>query len=53
VGAGGYGQPILAGIRLDDTRMILEGALPAALMALAVQAAFDGVERLAAHIASS
>jgi osmoprotectant transport system permease protein len=46
VGAGGYGQPILAGIRLDDTRMILEGALPAALMALAVQAGFDGIERL-------
>ncbi len=46
VGAGGYGQPILAGIRLDDTRMILEGALPAALMALAVQGAFDGIERL-------
>jgi ABC-type proline/glycine betaine transport system permease subunit len=31
---------------LDDTRMILEGALPAALMALAVQAGFDGIERL-------
>jgi osmoprotectant transport system permease protein len=46
VGAGGYGQPILAGIRLDDTRLILEGALPAALMALAVQGAFDAVERL-------
>jgi osmoprotectant transport system substrate-binding protein/osmoprotectant transport system permease protein len=45
VGAGGYGQPILAGIRLDDTRLILEGALPAALMALGVQWAFDAIER--------
>jgi osmoprotectant transport system permease protein len=45
VGAGGYGQPILAGIRLDDTKLILEGALPAAVMALAVHAAFDALER--------
>jgi osmoprotectant transport system substrate-binding protein/osmoprotectant transport system permease protein len=48
VGAGGYGQPILAGIRLDDTPLILEGALPAALMALAVQWAFDWFERIRA-----
>ena len=37
IGAGGYGQPILTGIRLDDTALILEGAIPAALMALAAQ----------------
>lgn len=46
IGAGGYGQPILTGIRLDDTGLILEGAVPAALMALAVSALFGGVERL-------
>ena len=46
VGAGGFGQPILTGIRLADTGLLLEGAVPAALLALAVQAAFDGVERL-------
>ena len=45
IGAGGYGQPILTGIRLDDTGLILEGALPAALMALAVQGIFDLLER--------
>lgn len=45
VGAGGYGQPILAGIRLDDTAQIAEGALPAALMALVVQGAFVWIER--------
>jgi osmoprotectant transport system permease protein len=45
IGAGGYGQPILTGIRLDDTRLILEGAIPAALMALAVQGLFEAVER--------
>jgi len=38
VGAGGYGQPILTGIRLDDLGLILEGAIPAAVLALIVQA---------------
>ncbi|MDC0710642.1 glycine betaine ABC transporter substrate-binding protein [Stigmatella sp. ncwal1] len=46
IGAGGYGQPILTGIRLDDTGLILEGAVPAALMALAVSALCGGLERL-------
>jgi osmoprotectant transport system permease protein len=41
IGAEGYGQPILTGIRLDDTALILEGAIPAALMALLVQWSFD------------
>lgn len=40
IGAGGYGQPILTGIRLNDTALILEGALPAAIMALAIEALF-------------
>lgn len=47
VGAGGYGQPILSGIRLANTGLILEGAIPAAVMALAAQAAFEFVERFA------
>ncbi|KAA3617885.1 MAG: ABC transporter permease subunit [Calditrichaeota bacterium] len=46
IGAGGYGQPILTGIRLDDTALILEGAIPAALLALLVQGAFDLLEKL-------
>jgi osmoprotectant transport system permease protein len=45
IGAGGYGQPILSGIRLDDARLILEGAIPAALLALATQALFALAER--------
>ena len=45
IGAGGYGQPILAGIRLDDIGLILEGAVPAALLALLVQGGFEIVER--------
>jgi len=46
IGAGGLGQPILTGIRLDDMPLILEGAVPAALLALAVQALFAGLARL-------
>jgi len=45
IGAGGYGQPILTGIRLDDTALILEGAIPAAVLALLAQAIFDLSER--------
>lgn len=45
IGAGGYGQPILTGIRLDDTSLILQGAIPAALLALLVQALFELIER--------
>lgn len=41
IGAGGYGQPILTGIRLDSMPLILEGAIPAALLALLVQGMFD------------
>lgn len=45
IGAGGYGQPILTGIRLDDLGLILEGAVPAALLALVVQGLFEAIER--------
>jgi osmoprotectant transport system permease protein len=45
IGAGGYGQPILTGIRLDDLGLILEGAIPAALLALIVQTVFGALER--------
>jgi osmoprotectant transport system permease protein len=45
IGAGGYGQPILTGIRLDSIPLILEGAIPAAVLALLVQGLFELVER--------
>lgn len=45
VGAGGFGQPILSGIRLDNTALILEGAIPAAVLALGVQGLFELAER--------
>ncbi|MBC7742624.1 MAG: ABC transporter permease, partial [Bdellovibrionaceae bacterium] len=44
VGAGGYGQSILTGIRLDDYPLILEGAIPSAVLALVVQQLFDLLE---------
>ena len=46
IGAGGYGQPILTGIRLDDIGLILEGAVPAAALALIVQGGFELAERV-------
>jgi osmoprotectant transport system permease protein len=45
VGAGGYGQPIITGMRLNDWGLILLGAIPAGLMALGVQGFFSIVER--------
>lgn len=47
IGAGGYGQPILNGIRLNNTRLILQGAIPAAVLAILVQFFFDLIERRA------
>jgi osmoprotectant transport system permease protein len=46
IGAGGLGEPIVAGLALADTRMILSGALPAAALALAVDGVLAIVERL-------
>lgn len=46
IGAEGLGNPILQGIALRDTGLILEGSVPAALLALAVQGAFSALDRL-------
>jgi osmoprotectant transport system permease protein len=46
IGAGGYGQPILTGIRLDNIALILEGAVPAALLALLAQGVFELFDRV-------
>ena len=45
IGAGGYGQPIITGMRLADIGVILWGAIPAAILALLVQLAFSCLER--------
>jgi osmoprotectant transport system permease protein len=44
IGAGGLGQPILRGIRLNDVSLILAGAIPAAVLALLLQFAIDIIE---------
>lgn len=46
IGAGGFGEPILTGIRLNDLSLTLQGALPAAFMALLVQWGFDSLDRI-------
>jgi osmoprotectant transport system permease protein len=45
VGAGGLGDPILRGITLRSVPLILSGAVPAAVLALAVQGLFALIER--------
>jgi osmoprotectant transport system permease protein len=45
IGAGGLGEPIATGLALADTRLILSGALPAAALALIVDALLGVVER--------
>ena len=46
VGAGGLGEPIITGLTLNDHRLILAGAVPAALLAVAAELAFEALERL-------
>ena len=45
IGAGGFGERIVAGLAVNDTDTMLAGALPAAALALLVQAVFDGIDR--------
>lgn len=47
IGAGGLGEPIVSGLSMNDYRLVLSGALPAALLALALDAALWGLERVA------
>ncbi len=46
IGAGGLGEPIVTGLALADTAMILSGAIPAAALALLVDAALGLCERI-------
>jgi len=45
IGAGGLGVPIVSGLQLANTTLILSGALPAALLALIVDGILSIVER--------
>ena len=46
IGAGGLGEPILSGLNLNDHATILQGAIPAAVLALLVQSLFDLLDRV-------
>ena len=52
VGAGGLGEPIISGLNLNDHGLILEGAIPAALLAIAAELLFELIERatIPAHL---
>lgn len=52
IGAGGLGEPIVTGLALNDTRLILEGAVQAAVLAIATELLFDAIERVSipAHL---
>ena len=45
IGAGGYGERIVAGLAVNDTQAMLAGAVPAAVLALVVQWGFARFER--------
>jgi osmoprotectant transport system permease protein len=45
IGAGGYGERIAIGLALNDTQMLLAGAIPAALLALLTELLFAFAER--------
>jgi len=45
IGAGGLGEYIVTGLALNDTQMILKGALPAAVLALLIELIFELIER--------
>lgn len=46
IGAGGLGEPIVEGLALADTRLVLSGAIPAAVLAVVVDGVLSVAERL-------
>jgi osmoprotectant transport system permease protein len=46
IGAGGLGEPIVTGLQLNDTHLILSGAVPAAALALGVDFLLGRIERV-------
>jgi osmoprotectant transport system permease protein len=44
IGAGGLGEPIVTGLALNNTSLILQGAIPAALLALCAELLFEALE---------
>ena len=52
IGAGGLGEPIVTGLSLNDYQLVLHGAIPAALLAVATELLFELGERalIPAHL---
>lgn len=52
IGGGGLGEPIVTGLSLNDTGLILQGAIPAAILAILVEVLFELGEKklLPAHL---
>ncbi|MEX2496554.1 MAG: glycine betaine ABC transporter substrate-binding protein [Woeseia sp.] len=55
IGAGGLGDPIVTGLALNDSSLILQGAIPAAGLAILTEMLFGGIERwlVVPHMRSS
>jgi osmoprotectant transport system permease protein len=55
IGAGGLGDPIVTGLALNDTNLILQGAVPAAGLAILTELLFGAIERklVVPHMRSS
>jgi osmoprotectant transport system permease protein len=55
IGAGGLGDPIVTGLALNDSSLILQGAIPAAGLAILTEILFGRVERwlVVPHMRSS
>ncbi len=45
IGAGGYGERIVTGLALNDHELLLAGAIPAAVLAVAAELGFEVMER--------
>ncbi len=46
IGAGGLGEFIVTGLALNNTSLILQGAIPAAMLAIVVEFVFEWVEKI-------
>jgi osmoprotectant transport system permease protein len=53
VGAGGYGERIVTGLAINDSELLLAGALPAAVLALLSEGFFELLQRWLAPSATS
>ncbi len=49
VGAGGFGIPIISGIRSSDLALVLRGSIPVALLAIAADSLFAQLEKASAR----